>query len=285
MFSFYYDNRRDFSTVFFITEGDELMINVVVNGALGRMGREVVRTVLNEKDMNLVGVSDRNGSGKSILNNESFKLEYYTDINQVLDKVDADVVVDFTRPEVVMDNLRIILKKKIVAVVGTTGFSENDLKELDILAKANDTGVLIAPNFAMGAILMMKVACEAAKYFPNVEIIELHHDKKIDAPSGTAKLTAEKIAEVRSKEFDKDRVSEIETLEGARGANYEGIHIHSVRLPGFVASQEIIFGSAGETLKIRNDSINRECYMPGVVLGCKKMINVKGLIYGLDKLL
>lgn len=261
------------------------MINVVVNGALGRMGSEVVSAVLNDKELNLVGVSDRNGFGKSVLNNENLKLEYYTDINQVLDKVNADVVVDFTRPEVVMDNLRIILKRKIVAVVGTTGFTENDLKELNELAETNDTGVLIAPNFAMGAILMMKVACEAAKYFPNVEILELHHDKKIDAPSGTAKLTAEKIAQVRSKEFDKDKVNEIETLKGARGANYDGIHIHSVRLPGFVASQEIIFGSAGETLKIRNDSINRECYMPGVVLGCKKMINVKGLVYGLDKLL
>lgn len=261
------------------------MINVVVNGALGRMGSEVVRTVLNEKDMNLVGLADRNGSGKSILNNEGVKLEYYPSIEQVLDKVQADVVVDFTRPEVVMENLKIVLKKKTIAVVGTTGFSESDLKEVDKLAKENDTGILIAPNFAMGAILMMKVACEAAKYFPNVEILELHHDKKIDAPSGTAKLTAEKIAQVRSKELANNRVDEIETLKGARGANYDGIHIHSVRLPGFVASQEIIFGSAGETLKIRNDSINRECYMPGVILGCKKMIGVKGLVYGLDKLL
>lgn len=256
------------------------MINVLVNGALGRMGSEVVRTVLQENDMNLVGCVDPNGAGKMV---EGHLVE--EDLQNALDKYKPQVVVDFTRPDVVMNNLKIILSNGIHAVVGTTGFTTENLKELDDLAKNNKVGILVAPNFAMGAILMMKIACEVAKYFPQVEIIEMHHDKKLDAPSGTAVLTAQKLAEARGGYVAQGHPEEVEKLAGARGHNYEGMHIHSVRLPGFVASQEIIFGSAGETLKIRNDSINRECYMPGVMLGCRSMISKIGLVYGLDKLL
>ena len=139
-------------------------------------------------------------------------------------------------------------------------------------------------NFALGAVVMIKLACEAAKYFSNVEIIEKHHDKKLDAPSGTAVLTAQKIAEVRAA-MKQGHPDEKETMPGARGADFEGMKIHSLRLPGYVASQEVVFGSQGETLKIINDPINRECYMPGVMLGCRKIGGVKGLVYGLDKLL
>ncbi|MDD4320045.1 MAG: 4-hydroxy-tetrahydrodipicolinate reductase [Acidaminococcaceae bacterium] len=256
------------------------MINILVNGALGRMGSEVVRTVLQEKDMNLVGCVDIHGAEKMV---EGHLVE--EDLQNALDKYKPQVVVDFTRPDVVMNNLKIILSNGVHAVVGTTGFTTENLQELDDLAKNNKVGILVAPNFAMGAILMMKIACEVAKYFPQVEIIEMHHDKKLDAPSGTAILTAQKLAEVRGGYVAQGHPEEVEKLSGARGNNYEGMHIHSVRLPGFVASQEIIFGSAGETLKIRNDSINRECYMPGVMLGCRAMISKIGLVYGLDKLL
>lgn len=255
---------------------------ILVNGALGRMGSEVVRTVLKQNDMELVAAVDIMAKDKTV---EGTNLLFDTDLEMALKRAKPDVVVDFTRPDVVMKNLRIILNAGAYAVVGTTGVSQADMTELDELAKENKTGILIAPNFALGAILMMKVACEAAKYFPQIEIIELHHDQKLDAPSGTAILTAKKLAEVREGFVAQGNPAEEEKLEGARGAEYEGMHIHSVRLPGFVASQEIIFGSAGETLKIRNDSINRECYMPGVILGCRKIIDKKGLVYGLDQLL
>ena len=256
------------------------MVKVLVNGALGRMGSEVVRTVLNEKDMVLVGCVDIHGAGKTV---EGQVVE--EELKTALDKYKPDVVVDFTRPDVVMNNLRVILSSGVNAVVGTTGFTKEDLAELDALATTNKVGILVAPNFAMGAILMMKIACEVAKYFPQVEIIEMHHDKKLDAPSGTAVLTAQKLAEARGGYVAQGHPEEVEKLPGARGNDYEGMRIHSVRLPGFVASQEIIFGSAGETLKIRNDTINRECYMPGVMLGCRSMVQKTGLVYGLDKLL
>jgi len=256
------------------------MVKVLVNGALGRMGSEVVRTLLKEKDMELVGAVDIHGAGKTV---EGHVVE--AELKTALDKYKPEVVVDFTRPDVVMDNLRIILSSGVNAVVGTTGFTPENLSELDNLSRENKVGILVAPNFAMGAILMMKIACEVAKYFPQVEIIEMHHDQKLDAPSGTAILTAKKLAEVRGGYVAQGHPEETEKLTGARGNDYEGMRIHSVRLPGFVASQEIIFGSAGETLKIRNDSINRECYMPGVMLGCRAMVGKVGLVYGLDKLL
>lgn len=256
------------------------MTKVLVNGALGRMGSEVCRTVLKEADMELIGVVDVNGSGKT-----AGGLSVETDLLTALKKCHPDVVVDFTKPDVVMNSLRVILPEGVNAVVGTTGFTPENLTELEGLAQKYKVGVLVAPNFAMGAILMMKIACEVAKYFPQVEIIEMHHDQKLDAPSGTAVLTAQKLAEVRGGFVQQGHPDEVEKLAGSRGNNFEGMHIHSVRLPGFVASQEIIFGSAGETLKIRNDSINRECYMPGVVLGIRKMTKQVGLVYGLDKIL
>ena len=251
------------------------MIKVLVNGALGRMGSEVVKTVLEQEDMELVAAVDAFGADKMIPVKNGNQMAVATDLKAKLMVV---------KPDVVMASLRTVLSAGVRAVVGTTGFSEADLVELDELAKANNTGILIAPNFALGAILMIKLACEAAKYFPNVEIIERHHDKKLDAPSGTAVITAQKIAEVRQ-EMHQGHPEEKELLAGARGADYKGMKIHSVRLPGYVASQEVIFGSQGETLRISNEPVNRECYMPGVMLGCRKMMDKVGLTYGLDKLL
>jgi 4-hydroxy-tetrahydrodipicolinate reductase len=255
-------------------------LKILVNGALGKMGSTVVATVLKQKDMELTGVVNPHGEGKTIGG-----LEVIASLPEAFAKVKPDVVVDFTRPDVVMNNLRETLGAGINAVVGTTGFSQDDLTELDGLAKANKVGVLVAPNFAMGAVLMMKMAAEVAKYFPEAEIIEKHHDQKLDAPSGTAILTAQKIVEARGGFVAQGNPNEKEKLPHARGNNYEGLRIHSVRLPGFVASQEIIFGSMGETLTISNDPINRECYMPGVMRSCRQIIGRVGLIYGLDKIL
>ena len=255
-------------------------MKILVNGALGRMGSTVVATILQEKDMELVGVVNPNGAGKT-----SGGLLVEETMEGALSKEKPDVVVDFTKPDVVMENLRKVLSAGINAVVGTTGFTKEDLQELDALAQKYKVGILIAPNFAMGAVLMMKMAGEVAKYFPQAEIIEKHHDKKLDAPSGTAIMTAQKIVEARGGYVAQGNPLEKEKLPHARGNNYEGLRIHSVRLPGFVASQEIIFGSMGETLTISNDPISRECYMPGVMLGCRTIPGKVGLIYGLDKIL
>ena len=255
-------------------------MKVLVNGALGRMGSTVVATVLKQEDMELTGVVNPHGEGKTIGG-----LGITATLADAFAKGKPDVVVDFTRPAVVMNNLRETLGAGVNAVVGTTGFSQDDLAELDKLAKENNVGVLVAPNFAMGAVLMMKFAAEVAKYFPQAEIIEKHHDQKLDAPSGTAILTAQKIVEARGGYVAQGNPNETEKLPHARGNNYEGLRIHSVRLPGFVASQEIIFGSMGETLTISNDPINRDCYMPGVMRGCREIIGKVGLIYGLDKIL
>lgn len=256
------------------------MIKVLVNGALGKMGSTVVRTVLQQEDMELISAVDVHGAGKTV---EGVPVD--ASLEEALIRSKPDVVVDFTRPDVVMDSLRIITSHGVNAVAGTTGFSPEDLEEVKGLAEKNGVGVLICPNFAIGAVLMMKAAEEIAKYLPQVEIIELHHDQKLDAPSGTAMLTAQKLAKARGGYVAQGREDETEKLAHVRGGNYEGMHIHSVRLPGFVASQEIIFGSMGERLVIRNDSINRDCYMPGVMLGCRTMVKRRGLVYGLDAIL
>lgn len=252
-------------------------MRVLVNGAMGRMGTETVKAVLNEKDFELVAVVDAaEGSAGGM------KVEQ--DLVTAIKNAKPDVMVDFTKPAVVMENLRKALTLGVHCVVGTTGFSQEDLEEVDKLAKDNKTSVLIAPNFALGAVVMMKLAVEAAKYFPNVEIIEKHHDKKLDAPSGTAIMTAKKIAEVRKK-MQQGHPEEKETMAGCRGADYEGMKIHSLRLPGYVASQEVVFGGQGETLRISTEPINRECYMPGVIMACRKIQEYQGLVYGLENIL
>ncbi len=256
------------------------MIKVLVNGALGKMGRTVLTTVRQQDDMELVGAVDVNGAGKTV---EDVVVE--VDLATALAAHKPDVVVDFTRPDVVMQSLKVILNAGVNAVVGTTGFTQEDLAQVKKLAQQNQVGAMIAPNFAMGAVVMMKLAEEAAKYFPKVEIIEMHHDQKVDAPSGTAVLTAQKIAKIRGGFVQQGRADEVEKWEHARGADYEGMKIHSVRLPGFVASQTVIFGSMGETLTIKNDPVSRECYMPGVMRGIRAIVERKGLVYGLDQIL
>ena len=181
-------------------------------------------------------------------------------------------------------NAMTAIKLGVSPVIGTTGLSEEAKNEIKKLAEEKKVPVFIAPNFAIGAVLMMLMARQAAKYLPDVEIIELHHDKKLDAPSGTAVQTAQLIQEVREA-HKQGHPDEKEKMTGARGAEYEGIRIHSVRLPGYVAHQEVIFGGLGQTLTIRHDSLDRESFMPGVVLACKKVRALSGLTVGLEKIL
>lgn len=262
------------------------MTTVIVNGACGRMGQAVLKAVQEADGLELVGAVDIKGGADtgSLVGLPANGILVETDLEALLARKKPEVMVDFTRPDVVFGNVMTALAHKTSPVVGTTGLSDEQKAEIAKAAEENDTPAFIAPNFAIGAVLLMVMSRQAAKYMPDVEIIELHHDKKLDAPSGTAIQTAAMIAEVR-KAHKQGNPDEFEKLKGARGADYEGMHIHSVRLPGYVAHQEVIFGGLGQTLTIRHDSMNRESFMPGVVLAAKKVRSLKGLTVGLDKLL
>ena len=242
-------------------------IRVLVNGAKGRMGQEVVKAVTVASDLELVDQTDLGD-----------------DLIARIKASQAQAVVDFTTAAVAFENTRKILEAGVHPVVGTSGLLAEQVVELQQLAEDKGIGGLIAPNFAIGAVLLMKYAQDAAKYLPDVEVIELHHNRKADAPSGTAVKTAQLIAEAR-KEIPKALVKEKELFEGARGSEVHGVRVHSLRLPGLVAHQEVIFGGTGETLTIRHDSIHRESFMPGVCLACRKVIGTQQLFYGLEHLL
>ena len=262
------------------------MVKVLVNGACGRMGQAVLAAVLGDDELKLVGAVDIKGGmdAGELIGKEPCGVVVEEDLVAALANQKPEVMVDFTRPDVVFDNVCTALKAKVSPVVGTTGLTPQQREEIGKLSEECGTPAFIAPNFAIGAVLMMLMSKQAAKYMPHVEIIELHHDKKLDAPSGTAVQTAEMIAEVR-KSMNQGHPEEKEKLAGARGAEYDGMHIHSVRLPGYVAHQEVIFGGLGQTLTIRHDSMNRESFMPGVLLACKRVRDLKGLTVGLDKIL
>jgi 4-hydroxy-tetrahydrodipicolinate reductase len=243
------------------------MINVAVLGARGRMGSEVVKAVEAAEGLALVAALDMGDS-----------------LDQLKGSA-AHVVVDFTTPDSVMANLEFLIDNGMNVVVGTTGFDDAKLATLKgWLAQNPSVGVLIAPNFAIGAVLMMEFAAKAARYFESAEIIELHHPAKVDAPSGTAARTAELMSAAR-KEAGLGAMPDATTtaLDGARGALVGALPVHSVRARGLVAHQEVLFGGLGETLTIRHDSIDRAGFMPGVILGVRKIVNTPGLTHGLDK--
>ena len=272
----------------------EDVIRVAVSGAAGRMGREVVKAVAAADGLLLVAAIDHHGVGTDIgplAGIGATDVRIGDNLEAELAQHKPDVLVDFTLPDSVLANLRTALTLGVSPVVGTTGLSQGDLAELDALARAQGIGAFVAPNFALGAVLLMQFAAQAAKYLPDVEIIELHHDRKLDSPSGTALLTAQKIAAARQEaNVAPLTVPEglVEKAPGARGARDSGtgdVPIHSVRLPGFVAHQEVIFGGQGQILTLRHDSIDRGSFMPGVVLAVRKVRALTGLIVGLENLL
>ena len=243
-----------------------MAVKVGVLGARGRMGQEVCRAINATNDLELVAEIDLNDS------------------IEILKSSKAEVIVDFTTPEVVMENLKFAIENGIHAVVGTTGFDATRLETLKKLLATNPkVGVLIAPNFGLGAVLMMQFAKSAAKYFESAEIIELHHPEKVDAPSGTATRTAELINEARQEaNLGKMPDKTAKSLEGARGAKIGEVPIHSVRLRGLVAHQEVLFGDKGELLTIRHDSLDRSGFMPGVLVGIREVAKNPGLTVGLE---
>jgi len=243
-----------------------MAIKVGVLGARGRMGQEVCRAIKSTNDLELVAEIDLNDSLETLKSSK------------------AEVIVDFTTPDVVMGNLKFAIENGIHAVVGTTGFDATRIDALKKLLAANPrVGVLIAPNFGLGAVLMMQFAKSAAKFFESAEIIELHHPEKVDAPSGTASRTAELINEARREaNLGKMPDKTAKSLDGARGAKIGEVPIHSVRLRGLVAHQEVLFGDKGELLTIRHDSLDRSGFMPGVLVGVREVSSNPGLTVGLE---
>lgn len=262
------------------------MIRVGVIGARGRMGLMVCRAVAEAEDMALVAAIDRSQVGESIGSLIGYP-EIAVPVSDELDRLleaEAEVAVDFTHPDIVMDTVRWSISHAIHLVVGTTGMSAEDMKEIAVLIadEGAESNVIAAPNFSLGAVLMQRFARIAARVFPAVEIVELHHDGKADAPSGTAIATVRGIKEERHQPFHGPMG---ESLEGARGGDVDGIRVHSVRLPGLVAHHEVIFGGEGQTLTIRHDSTDRASFMPGVLLAIRAIMTRPGLTEGLEPLL
>ncbi|MAH80789.1 MAG: 4-hydroxy-tetrahydrodipicolinate reductase [Rickettsiales bacterium] len=243
------------------------MSNIIINGAMGKMGQEAVKAVENDPNLVLVAKTDMNDNLKDII---------------IASK--SNIVVDLTHPSSVFENSKIILNNNNHAVIGTTGLTDKELKELEKIAIEKNKLIIICPNFAISAILMMRFSQEAAKFMDRCEIIEYHHDKKADAPSGTAIKTAQLINEKNST-INNETLTEKELLPGSRGAIVNNIPIHAIRIPGVVANQEVIFGTTGQSLTIRHDTISREAFMPGLILAIKATATHTGLIYGLENII
>jgi 4-hydroxy-tetrahydrodipicolinate reductase len=261
-------------------------IRVLVSGAFGRMGRFVVRAVTEARDMELVAAVDPAGVGHSL--GEILATDDPTPLSGhlagSLEEHTPDVMVDFTVPSVVMDNLEAALTRRVPCVVGTTGFSATDLQVVAAMCQRHETPCVIAPNFSIGANLMMLFSAQAAARFDYAEIIERHHENKVDSPSGTALKTAQMMAQAREEAFCSVS-TEVDKAPGSRGGVAEGVTVHAVRMPGYVADQEVVLGGLGERLVISHVSISRECFMPGVLLAVRRVRKLSGLTHGLEHLL
>ncbi|MFC1950116.1 4-hydroxy-tetrahydrodipicolinate reductase [Chloroflexota bacterium] len=259
-------------------------IRVVVQGASGKVGQVVINTLCRESEMQVVGATELQVSEDHLsLPDNSGSVPFSANLECILTSCQPDVLVDFTTAQATMPAVRTTVKQGVNLVIGTTGLTSDELSEIDRLAIVHKVGAVVASNFALGAVLMMHLAKIAAKYLDYAEIIELHHNLKVDSPSGTALSTAKAMAAARDKPFK--RSQEQKKVFPSRGEQVEGVTIHSVRLPGLMAHQQILLGGPGQILSIRHDAINRECYMPGVLLAIKEVVKRKGLVYGLDTLL
>jgi 4-hydroxy-tetrahydrodipicolinate reductase len=262
-------------------------IRVVINGAFGRIGQEVTKAVVCEPGLRVVGAVEKDVTQQYLPLPETpdlMLIPLSSDLDSLLKRCDADVVVDFTKAEVSITAARTAIKQKVNMVIGTTGLSEENLAEIENLCQTYEVGAVVAPNFSLGAALLIHLSKFAAKFFNHAEIIEMHHEKKVDAPSGTAITTARAMLQARGKPFIYHKATR-EVISNTRGGETGGIAIHSLRLPGFMAGQEVVFSGVGETLSLHHNTISRECYLPGVILAIREVTKRKGLIYGLDALL
>lgn len=252
------------------------MIRVGVLGAAGKMGRTVCAGIADDPELELVAAVDPSHAGEEVAGVS------VAGGRDVLAAAGVEVAVDFTRPDAVMENVRFLLESGIHAVVGTTGIGPEEQEEIRAWAEASAANAVVTPNFSVGAVLSQRLAEQAAPHFPAAEVIELHHDQKLDAPSGTAAATARRIAQARGESW---KGPSDESIPGVRGGEVEGVRVHSVRLPGLVAHQEVVFGGQGQTLTIRHDSTDRSSFIPGVVLAVKAVAGRPGLTVGLEPLL
>lgn len=257
-------------------------IKVAVHGAAGKVGTEVVRAVTAEKDMQLAAAIDilPKNDVPSLIDHDL----YYSSLDDAISVTKPDVIVDFTNAEVALPMARNALSKGVNLVIGSTGWGKDQLSVLEEFCGRYKASAVVAPNFALGAVLLTHIAGLAARYFDYVDISEEHHEAKIDAPSGTALGIARAINEVRQGDMQR-HMPTAEPLAGTRGGDYHGISIHSTRMPGRMAHHQVTFGTSGQTLTLRHDTINRECYMPGVLMAIRKVITMQGLTIGLEKLL
>lgn len=266
---------------------DGALIRVAVVGAAGRMGSEVLRTVSQEPGIEIVAAIDREKVGancREFAGGRAPDIVVQDKLGAALDNARAHVLIDFSHGSGAAQHADSALKRGVSPVIGATGLSESDLREIKLRCKETSLPGMYVPNFAIGAVLMMRFAEMAAKWMPDCEIIELHHDRKEDAPSGTAMRTAELISEARQDAPSRKPRAAIK-VEGARGGTYKDVGIHSVRLPGYVAHQEVIFGRLGEILTVRHDSMDRISFMQGVALAAKEVRKLDGFVVGLDKIL
>jgi 4-hydroxy-tetrahydrodipicolinate reductase len=264
------------------------MKKVVISGAVGKMGLECVKTVLADSNFQLVGVlGNKSFIGQdigSLTIGKEINLKLRNDFDNLIEEVRPDVLLDITNGNIAFELIIKALNKGINCITGSTGFSLEQLETIKKLTEEKNLTTLVIPNFSIGAILMMKFAQQAGKYFNNVEILEMHHEKKKDSPSGTAIKTAEMIL-VNQQKYNQNLPEAEEKIEGSRGGSLQDINIHSVRLPGFVATQEVIFGGLGQVLTIKHQTINREAYMPGVTFSLNKCFETTGYVYGLENLI
>jgi len=263
------------------------VIRVAVAGAAGRMGQESLRALGAAGEFEVVAAIDKLHVGEpasAVAGAPAPDVAITARLGETLDASKPDVLLDLTHPSCAADNTLTALKRKIAVVIGTSGLGNDNLSAIRSACREFETPALLVPNFAVGAVLMMRFAEMAAPWLPSAEIIELHHDGKADSPSGTATRTAEIISASREAE-PRGVVGSIEKYPGARGAHVKGVHVHSVRLPGLVAHQEVVFGGTGELLTVRHDSMNRTSFMEGVKLACREVRTLSGFVVGLDKLM
>jgi len=256
-------------------------IRLALQGATGNMGQELLRALPREKDLELVGL---------VAVEEKPDLPpgwtgtYSTSVEEVLEKARPQVFLDFSIAEATRTLYRAACPRKVPLVIGTSGLTPQDLEEIDRLARSAGVGAVVAPNFALGAVVMNYLARLAAPFFDYAEIVEMHHHGKVDAPSGTALATARAMVAARGRPFSYP-VTKKENIPGTRGGELGGVAIHSMRLPGLMAHQEVVLGTAGQTLRIRHDTLSRECYLPGILMAIRRVMELRGLVHGLEALL
>jgi len=258
-------------------------LRVIVHGAQGRMGRETMTALSRDPELEAVGAVDVTSQGDQLpLPDSTGAIPYATSLENVLPRCQADVVVDFTNASACMAAAQTAAAHSLHFVTGTTGLSDADLESLADLSRHHEVGIIVAPNFALGAVLLNHLARIAARFFDYVDIFEAHHEAKFDAPSGTALALARAIAS--EKRFTRPE-SQKETLPGTRGGDYEGVSIHSTRMPGRLAHHDVVFGAAGQTLSLRHDTLSRECFMPALMVAVKEVVKRRELVVGLEEIL